>query len=157
MLNEQTHEKLVALRMVAMAKAWNEQKGRADVAELSFDERLGMIVDAEWTERENKRVARSLKEAKLRLGQACIEGIDYPPRRELDRAQIRHLAGCQWVKEHQAVVVTGATGTGKTYVACALAQQACRKGYRAVYRLRNPLVSLTYHPDRPARRANFAS
>jgi DNA replication protein DnaC len=140
MLNEQTHEKLVALRMVAMAKAWNDQKGRADVSELSFDERLGMIVDAEWTGRENKRVARSLKEAKLRLGQACIEDIDYPPRRELDRAQIRQLAGCLWVKEHQAVVVTGATGTGKTYVACALAQQACRKGYRAMYRRASRLL-----------------
>jgi len=84
--------------------------------------------------RENKRVSRSLKEAKLRIGQACIEGIDFPPRRELDKAIVHQLATCQWVKLHQVVLITGPTGVGKTYVACALAQQACRKGYRVLYR-----------------------
>ena len=107
MLNEQTIEKLQALRLVALAGAWQEQNKSAEVTALSFDERLGLLVDAEWLARENKRVARSLKEAKLRLGQACIEGIDYPPRRELDKAQIRQLASCQWVRQHQAVVITG--------------------------------------------------
>lgn len=140
MLNEQTREKLQALQLRAMDAAWSEQQGRADVAALSFDERFGMLIDAEWTARENKRVARSLKEAKLRLGQACIEGIDYPPRRELDRALMRQLASCQWVRQHQAVVITGATGVGKTYVACALAQQACRKGHRAMYRRASRLL-----------------
>src|SRR3989442_4706077 len=87
-----------------------------------------MRVDAQWLSRENKRLARALKEAKLKLGNACVEDIDYPPRRELDKAVVRQLASCRWVEEHQNVVVTGSTGTGKTYVACALAQQACRKG-----------------------------
>jgi DNA replication protein DnaC len=134
MLNEPTVEKLKALRLDAMCTAWLEQQKQPDVANLAFDDRFAMLVDAEWLHRENKRLARALKEAKLRLGQASVEGIDYPSRRELDRAVIRQLATCRWVDEHQNVIVTGATGTGKTYVACALAHQACRKGYRAIYR-----------------------
>lgn len=140
MLNEQTIEKLQALRLGAMAAAWSEQQQRAEITALSFDERLGMLVDAEWTVRENKRVARSLKEAKLRLGQACIEGIDYSPRREIDRALLRQLASCAWVQHHQMVLISGATGVGKTYVACALAQQACRKGHRVLYRRASRLL-----------------
>ena len=78
--------------------------------------------------------ASALREAKLRLGHACIEDIDYPARRQLDRSLVRQLATCTWVEQHHNVVITGPTGVGKTYVACALAQQACRKGYRALYR-----------------------
>ena len=104
------------------------------MTDLAFDERFGLLVDAEWIDRQNKRLARNLREAKLRLSDACIEGIDYPPRRKLDKAVIRSLASCTWVHEHQNVVITGPTGVGKTYIACALAQQACRKGYRALYR-----------------------
>jgi DNA replication protein DnaC len=134
MLNEPTTEKLRALHLDTMATAWTEQQKNADVITLSFDERFGMLVDAEWIARENKRVERALREAKLRLGQATVEGIDYPTRRELDKAVVRQLASCRWVTEHQVVIVTGATGVGKTYVACALATQACRKGHRAMYR-----------------------
>jgi DNA replication protein DnaC len=122
------------MRLDAMASTWSEQAGKPDVHKLAFDERFGMLVDAEWQHRENKRLATALREAKLRLSRACIEDIDYPANRELDRAQIRQLATCRWVVEHQNVLVTGSTGTGKTYVACALAQQACRKGHRAIYR-----------------------
>ena len=127
-------EKLKMLKLEALAVAWLEQQKNPEVQKLAFDERLGMLVDAQWMTRENKRLARALKEAKLKLGNACIEGIDYPPRRELDKAQIRQLASCQWIAEHQNIAITGPTGTGKTYLACALAQQACRKGYRAIYR-----------------------
>jgi len=134
MLNEPTIEKLKALGLDALAAAWLEQQQRPDVAALAFDERFGLLVDAEYTQRENKRLDRRLKEAKLRLGQACVEDIDYPPRRELDRALVRQLATCRWIDEHLNVLVTGLTGTGKTYVACALAQQACRRGYRTIYR-----------------------
>ena len=141
MLNEPTIEKLKALGLDAMAAAWLEQQQRPDVAGLAFDERLGLLVDSEYTQRENKRMDRRLKEAKLRLGQACIEDIDYPARRELDRAVVRQLATCRWIDEHLNVLVTGLTGTGKTYVACALAQQACRRGYRTIYRR----VSRLYH------------
>jgi DNA replication protein DnaC len=134
MLREPTMEKLQAMRLGVMAAAWSEQQRSADVIALSFDERFAMIVDAEWMARENKRLDRALKEAKLRIAEASVEGIDYPPRRELDKASVRQLGTCTWVEEHQVVIVTGATGTGKTYVSCALAQQACRKGYRAMYR-----------------------
>jgi DNA replication protein DnaC len=134
MLNEPTLEKLRAMHLEGMATALGEQHKNTDVTKLSFDERLGMLVDAEWTHRENKRLERALREAKLKMGQACVEDIDYPARRELDKAVVRQLATCRWVHEHQSVLVTGMTGTGKTYVACALAQQACRKGFRAVYR-----------------------
>lgn len=134
MLTEPTIEKLKALRLEALATAWTEQQKKPDLAKLGFDERLAMLVDAEWLDRENKRIVRCLKEAKLRLSQACIENIDYPAKRELDRAVVRQLATCRWIDEHQNVVLTGATGTGKTYLACALAHQACRKGYRAIYR-----------------------
>jgi DNA replication protein DnaC len=133
-LNEPTADKLRAMRLDALAAAWLEQQRQPDVGKLSFDERFAMLVDAEWMHRENRRLARALKDAKLRLSQACVENIDYPARRELDRAVIRQLATCRWVGEHQNVIVTGAAGTGKTYIACALAQQACRKGHRAIYR-----------------------
>jgi DNA replication protein DnaC len=134
MLNEPTLEKLKALKLDALAAAWVEQHEKPDIAALSFDERLGLLVEAQWLARENKRLTRSLKEAKLRYAQACVEDIDYPPRRELDKAVIRQLASCRWVAEHQNIALTGMTGTGKSYLACALALQACRKGYRAVYR-----------------------
>jgi DNA replication protein DnaC len=134
LLTTPTLDKLHALKLPAMAHVWQEQQHQADVTGLAFDERFGLLVDAEWLARENKRVARALSEAKLKLPHACIEAIDYPARRELDKASIRQLATCQWVAEHQNVLITGATGTGKSFIACALAHQACRRGYRAFYR-----------------------
>lgn len=134
MLNEPTLEKLRDLRLNALAATWCEQRKDPKMTGLDFDERFGLLVDAEWIDRQNKRLARNLREAKLRLSDACIEGIDYPPRRKLDKAVIRGLASCAWVHEHHNVVITGPTGVGKTYIACALAQQACRKGYRVLYR-----------------------
>jgi DNA replication protein DnaC len=134
MLATPTLEKLHALKLPAMAQAWTEQQHHAELTALGFDERLGLLVDAEWLARENKRLARALQEAKLKLPHACIEAIDYPARRELDKAVIRQLATCAWIDAHQQVLITGATGTGKSFVACALANQACRRGYRAYYR-----------------------
>lgn len=134
MLREPTVEKLQTMRLRAMAEAWTQQGNSPQLNALSFDERFGMLVDAEWMARENKRVQRALKDAKLRLTQASVEGLDYPARRELDKAVVRQLASCRWIEEHQVVIVTGATGVGKTYLACALANQACRKGHRAIYR-----------------------
>jgi DNA replication protein DnaC len=134
MLTQPTLEKLKSMRLDRLASAWLDQQKDPDITSLSFDERLGMLVDAEWLARENKRLARALKEAKLKLSTACVEDIDYAARRELDKPVIKQLAMCRWITEHQNIVITGATGTGKTYLACALAQQACRKGYRAAYR-----------------------
>jgi DNA replication protein DnaC len=134
MLNEPTLEKLRGLRLGALAEAWQEQQKNIEIEGLTFDERLAMLVDAEWLDRWNKRLARNLREAKLRLHDACVEAIDYAANRKLDKAVIRGLASCDWVRENQNVVITGKTGTGKSYLACALAQQVCRKGYRAFYR-----------------------
>jgi DNA replication protein DnaC len=126
-------EKLQALKLAAMAAAWTAQQQDAAASALSFDERLGLLVEAEWLARENARLTRTLRAAKLKLGQACLEAIDYPARRELDKALIRQLATGRWIAEHHHVLISGATGTGKTFIACALAHQACRQGYRALY------------------------
>lgn len=133
MLTEPTVEKLKALRLDAMAQGYLEQTHKPDIAELPFDDRFGILVDAEYLARENKRLSRRLREAKLRLTQACVEDVDYAPRRELDKATFRQLATCRWVQEHLNVLITGSAGTGKSYLACALANQACRRGYRALY------------------------
>jgi DNA replication protein DnaC len=134
MLREPTVEKLQALKLHAMAQAWTEQQQAAELTSLAFDDRFALLVEAEWLARENKRLGRALQEAKLKLTQACVEAIDFPARRELDKALIRQLATCRWVHEHQNVLVVGATGVGKSFLACALAHQACRQGYRAYYR-----------------------
>jgi DNA replication protein DnaC len=133
MLTAQTLEQLQALKLTAMAAAWTAQPQNAELTALSFDDRFALLVDAEWRARENKRLGRALREAKLKLPHASIEAIDYPARRELDKTLIRQLATCRWVDEHQQVLISGATGVGKTFIACALGNQACRKGYRARY------------------------
>jgi DNA replication protein DnaC len=134
MLTEPTMDKLHGMRLGAMAAAWTTQRQDPKMNEIDFDSRFGMLVDAEHLARDNKRLKRALREAKLRISGACIEDIDYAPRRELDRALVRQLGTCAWIGHHANVIITGATGTGKSYVACALAQQACRSGYRAAYR-----------------------
>ena len=134
MLDASTHEKLTALRLDAMAAAWQEQQRRTDHDALTFDERFGLLVDAQWLARENRRLQRALKEARLRLTQASLEAIDHPPQRPLDKALLRQLATGRWISEHHNVIITGPTGTGKTFIACALAHHACRSGFRALYR-----------------------
>jgi len=133
-LTQPTMEKLQALHLHTLAKTWEAQQAQPDVMTLSFDERLGLLVDAEWLARENTRVGRNLREAKLRISQANLEDVDFSAKRELDKALVRQLANCRWVADKQNVIITGMTGTGKTYLACALAHAAIRKGHRAVYR-----------------------
>jgi DNA replication protein DnaC len=134
MLREPTEDKLRTMKLNGMLVAWTEQQASPSLTEMSFDERFGLLVDAEALHRDNKRLKRALDEAKLKIRQACIEGIDFPAKRRLDKSIVSQLAICRWIVEAQHVAITGATGTGKSYVACALAHQACRKGYRALYR-----------------------
>ena len=108
MLTAQTLEQLQALKLTAMAAAWTTQPQTAELTALSFDERFALL-DAEWRARENKRLGRALREAKLELPHAGIEAIDCPARRELDKALIRQLATCRWVDEHQPVAASPAT------------------------------------------------
>ena len=139
-MKEQTMERLREMKLPGLLAAWNEQQKNPDFANLSFDERLGMLVDAEWLDRNNRRVARNMRAAKLKLSSACLEELDYERNRELDKALIRKLATCTWVNHHLSIVITGATGVGKTFLACALAQHAIRKRYRAIYRRTSRLL-----------------
>lgn len=115
----------------------------SDANSLSFEERLGIMVDREMNERENRRLATRLKKAKLRL-QACMEDIDYGQPRGLDKSLMMSLASCVWIRDHRSVIITGPTGVGKTYLACALTHKACLEGHPAFYRrLPNLLDELT--------------
>lgn len=132
MLNHPTLDKLQALKLTGMATALIEQANTADIQALDFEARLGLLVDREMTYRDNRRLTSRLRRAKLRHN-ACIEDINYRARRGLDKALIASLATCRWVHEHLNVLITGDTGIGKTWLACALAHQACREGYTALY------------------------
>jgi len=133
MLNQATVDRLRQLRLTGMAEAFQTQiESPGQYRELSFEERFGLMVDREWSWREDHRVRRLLKEAKLRLA-ACMENIDFRVSRGLDRGQVLSLAGGDWIRNHRHVLITGATGTGKTFLACALANAACRQGFSSRY------------------------
>lgn len=136
MLHQPTIDKLYELRLLGMAKALEEQNGSSQYEALNFQDRLGLLVDRECTERDNNRLRLRLKQAKLRLT-ATIEDVDYRHPRGLDKSMLLSLAGCQWIREHHNCLIIGPTGVGKSYLACALAHKACRAGYRALY-LRAP-------------------
>lgn len=143
MLKHPTLDKLHALKLTGMAAALADQSATPDITDLSFEERLGLLVDREMTERDNRRMSSRLRRAKLRHA-AILEDIDYRNSRGLDKGLVQSLASCQWVKEHLSVLITGPTGVGKTWLACALAHKACREGYTAQYvRLTRLLRELT--------------
>ena len=132
MLTHPILEKLQQMKFYGMLTALEEQMKMADIEKLSFEDRLALIVDREMTERENRRLKTRLRKAKLRQN-ACIEDIDFRHPRGLDKTLFMQLADCRYLKEHNNVLIIGPTGVGKTYLACALAQNACRKGYTALY------------------------
>lgn len=143
MLKHPTLDKLHALKLTGMAAALEDQSATPDITDLSFEERLGLLVDREMTERDNRRMSSRLRRAKLRHA-AILEDIDYRNSRGLDKGLVQSLASCQWVKEHLNALITGPTGVGKTWLACALAHKACREGYTAQYvRLTRLLRELT--------------
>ena len=133
MLTHPTAERLRGLGLAAMADAFVELQSTAEAAELSREDWLGLLVDREATSREDKRLARRLREAKLRQA-AVIEDTDYRTPRGLDRALFLKLAGCGWIREHAHVVIGGPTGVGKSWLACALGHKACREGYSVLYK-----------------------
>ncbi len=136
MLDHASLDALHQLRLPGMARGLLEQREHPDYAALGFEERLGMLVDRELTERQNRRLERMLKAAHLRIA-ASVEDIDFARPRGLERSQVLALAESHWVGSHHSVVVVGATGLGKTYLACALANAAIRHGHSALY-LRGP-------------------
>ena len=133
MMMEHTVQTLKALRLLGMAGALEEQQTTAACADLSFDERFAMLVDREMTWRDNRRVTRLLREAKLKSSQACMEDVRYDNKRKLDKALIAQLASCQWIRAHQNLIFSGFTGCGKTWLACALGNAACRQGLSVAY------------------------
>lgn len=139
MLNKQTINKLHELRLTGMAEAFTEQLNQPDMDSLSFTERFGLIVDRQWTWQENNRMDRYLKNARLKLN-ACVEDIDYKTPRGIDQSVMMNLISCDWVRRQHNIIITGPTGAGKTFLACALTNKACREGYRALY-IRAPKFS----------------
>lgn len=132
MLTHPTIEKLRALRLEGMAQALEEQRRQADIHRLDFEERLGLLVERQCLWKDNRALARRLHQAQLKQT-ACLEDIDYRHPRGLKRAQIEQLRANQWVSQHRGCLITGPTGCGKTYLACALGHQACRDGHRTSY------------------------
>lgn len=133
MLPNQTSKLLQGLRLTGMATAFNEQLANPQYQSLNFEERFGMIVDAERLKRENGRIQRLIKNAKLKTSNACSEDVDFRENRGIDKVQFLNLLTCEWVSREQHVLITGHTGVGKTWLACALGREAARKGYSVSY------------------------
>jgi DNA replication protein DnaC len=132
MLHHPTLEKLQTLRLSGMYKALTEQIQMPESETLSFEERLGLLADREMTERQDRRLKTRLRQARLKHN-ACVEDLDYRAPRGLDKALMLQLATCRWVHDGLNLIINGPTGVGKTWIACALAQKACREGYTALY------------------------
>lgn len=133
MLNQQTLNKLFVMRLNGMADAFRQQLEQTGLGELSFEERFGMLVDRQWSWKEDRALARRLRASRLK-STASVEDIDYQVPRGLDRSLLRSLTTeSEWVKKHQNVILTGATGVGKSWLATALAHKACRDGYTSYY------------------------
>lgn len=132
MLIEQTLSLLQSLRLTGMAAALEEQRGVPDIAQLSFDDRFALLLEREQATRADRRLTRLLQLARFRVN-ACVEDINFRAKRGLDRALLLRLAGGEWIRTHQVVLLVGPTGTGKTWLACALGLSACRQGHSVRY------------------------
>jgi DNA replication protein DnaC len=133
MVNEETYRKLIEMKCYGLAAAFQDYlDGDEGRDALDFSERFGMMVDREWTERMARKLKLRLARSKLRE-QACVEDIDYRHPRGLDRSVMQRLATCQWVRDRENVILTGTSGLGKTWLACALVNKACREGHTALY------------------------
>lgn len=132
MLTHPTLDKIERLRLAGMAKALSEQMQNNEIGSLSFEERLGLLIDRELTERENRRLTTRLRIARLRH-QASIEDLDFRGTRGMDKSLVMSLSKNQWISDHQNLLITGPTGVGKSYLACALGHKACRDGHMVLY------------------------
>lgn len=132
MLNHPTHERLLALGLPGMARAFQDQRASPDLTALSFEERVGIMVDREAAERDTKRLTARLKFAALRQD-ACVEDIDLRTPRGLDRALLARLVAGDWIDRHQNLLISGPTGIGKSWLGCALGHKACRDGRSVIY------------------------
>jgi DNA replication protein DnaC len=132
MLNQQTLDKMYAMKLSGMADALKLQMGSAEHTRLSFDERLGLLVDAEHMAREQRRLTNRLRVARLRYA-ASLEDVDFKHPRGLDRQQVLSLGNCDFIEKHHNLLIGGPTGIGKSYLACAFVERACRSGYNAAY------------------------
>jgi DNA replication protein DnaC len=133
MLNQQTIEKLHAMKLHGIADAFRAQLETTEAAQLSFEERFALLVDQQWLWKENRALARRLRSAHLKEP-AVIEDVDYQHPRGLDRKLVRTLSSCDWVRQHQSILLLGPTGIGKSWLACALTQKACRDGFSVLHK-----------------------
>ena len=133
MLDNNTVRKLHEMKLSAMAAAFQKQLQDSSFADMLFEERFGMLADAEWTARKNNRLKRLIRSADYAFPNACLEDVEYHADRRLDKALIARLGTCGYIDEFHNIIILGATGSGKTYLACALAQKACREGKRCLY------------------------
>jgi DNA replication protein DnaC len=133
MLMQQTLSQLRNLKLDGMARAFEEQSALSASNSLSFEDRFAMVVERELAWRDTRRLERLMKAARLKNPQACIEDIEFRQSRGLDQRVVATLAGCDWVRNAQNIILSGPTGAGKTWIACAFAQQACRQGFSALY------------------------
>jgi DNA replication protein DnaC len=133
MFVQPTLDSLNRLKLHGMAEALTEQTTQSAAQGLAFEERLGLLVEREVLHRDNRRLARLLQLAQLKMRSASLEDLDFRSRRGLDRAQLASLGSCEWIRSAQNLLIHGATGCGKTFLACALANQACRQGLSALY------------------------
>ena len=133
MMNQVTVNKLHDMRLSAMAEAYREQMENSDMSALSFDERFGMMVDFEWSRRKSNHLNRLIRQAGLHFHNAAIEDVKYHADRKLDQAQILQLSGCNYIAEKHNIILLGASGAGKTWLACAFGMAACRNYYSTKY------------------------
>ena len=133
MLTNQICLQLDCLGLQGMAKTFRQQLEQTTIANLSFEDRFALLIEAEKTARDNKKIDRLLKLSKMRQSNASLEDIDYRPKRGLEISLISNLAACDWIKRRQNLILTGATGTGKSWLACAFGKQACRSGFSTLF------------------------
>jgi len=146
MLNEQTIDKMQEMKLLGMAQLFKDLMDKPQHADLSHEEFVGLLVDAEVTSRQNKRLKRLLQDAHLKQ-QACLEDIDYKHTRGLHKQTLMELTNCTWIQNHQNVLISGPTGVGKTYIACALGNAVCRAGYKTLY-IRAPRLFTSLYQTR---------